>query len=885
MSYRICPRCSAHVEVRRLGKHFRIRCTGCGISNRTAPGEVTDPVAAYLQFVDIVESGGPTSPTPRKEVRSKVPPKRRKPERRPVSREELTRRLKLAGVHDVEELPKVVQRILADSANFLVKYRQFPETAPEPGCAVEDAPIRDELKVALRRQDVIRLFKFQEQAIEHILAGEDVIITAPTATGKTEAFTLPVLEQIASRRKGWGPLRAAESRSVQALFIYPTKALARDQAKKLAILAASLDLEIAVLDGDTPRAERQAIYKHPPDVLITNPDMLHVHLIRPRDPMRLLVQSVRHVVLDELHVYVGAFGSNVHFLLRRLQRLCPPIQLIGASATVSNAQEFAELLFGRSVKAVNCNTGKKGIIHFLMLYPERMSQSTMIAAVVQELVRHKFKTLVFANTHRNAEVINLIARRTRLASAVHRAGLPMAYRREVEDDFRQGKLDLLVSTPTLELGIDIGDLDGVVSMLVGITRLTQRIGRAGRKGQESIAVLALRDNDAISSYYREHPDDYFTDIDSAYVEPRNEVVAHNQLIAASLDKPLKRDEFTEFQPMIQALTKEGLLTDVGNKWHPNLSAARRALARYSIRGIGDTVQIVHRGKIIGERQMPVAMAELHPGAFYLHAGITYESADFEFRHGVGRAAVERLHQGHREMTQALRHVNPQIIGINETRQVNGITVHYADLLMTEVVTGYIIKDIFTDKIRKVKELDHPLEYVYKTKGFFFTSPAPKKSIATILNQSSKASTKSKPAEKVEEETNEKILLSGTFHALEHALIESSDMLTGGGSHAIGGVSMDASGIIFVYDGSPGGSGLAKLLYDRLEEAFRRVAIILDRCHCTTREGCPACTFSYRCGNNNTPLFKIGAHEAASLILKGVKTSTDVEREMVEEPIV
>jgi DEAD/DEAH box helicase domain-containing protein len=239
-------------------------------------------------------------------------------------------------------------------------------------------------------------------------------------------------------------------------------------------------LDIAVLDGDTPKSERSAIFRKPPDILITNPDMLHIHLIRPRDPIRRLVRTAQHVVLDELHVYVGAFGSNVHFLLRRLQRICPRLQFIGASATVANAKEFAELLFGRSVISIHCDTGKKGVIHFLMLYPERISQSTMIASVAQQLVRHNLKTLVFANTHKNAEVISLIARRTRMKSAVHRAGLPMAYRRKVEDDFRRGELDVLVSTPTLELGIDIGDLEGVVSMLVGITRLTQRIGRAGR---------------------------------------------------------------------------------------------------------------------------------------------------------------------------------------------------------------------------------------------------------------------------------------------------------------------------------------------------------------------------------------------------------------------
>jgi DEAD/DEAH box helicase domain-containing protein len=561
--------------------------------------------------------------------------------------------------------------------------------------------------------------------------------------------------------------------------------------------------------------------------------------------------------------------------------------LIGASATVSNAQEFAELLFDRPVIPIFCDQGKKGLIHFLMLYPESTSQSTMIANVAQELVRQKFKTLVFANTHRNAEVINLIARRIRLRSAVHRAGLPMAYRNRVEDNFRRGNLDLLVSTPTLELGIDIGDLDAVVSMLVGITRLTQRIGRAGRKGQESIAVLALRNNDAISSYYREHPNEYFTDIDPAYVEPQNEVVARHQLLAASLDKPLTVKEFPAFQRTLQELIAEGLLQKTGQTLRANFSAARRELARYNIRGIGDTVQIVYAGKIIGERQMPIAQAELHPGAYYLHAGKTYESVDFEFRHGVGRAELEQLSPNHREMTQALRHVKPEITQVHETRTAYGITVYYANLRMTEVVTGFVTKDIYTDRILKTQDLDHPLEYTYPTKGFFFTAPPPIKTVNEVLDQPSdvlkyhhsQSNGSSEPLLEKEE------LEMGTFHALEHSLIESSDMLTGGGSQGIGGVSMGTSGVIFIYDGSPGGSGLAKLLYDRAEEAFRRVSFILRQCSCQTLDGCPACTYSYRCGNNNRPLFRAGANEVADLIISGTQTTTDDKVVPAEEPII
>ena len=883
MLYRICPRCSGFVEVRKLGKQFQVRCTQCGASHRTKLGEVNDPVAAYFRFMDIMEAGEPAQPAQVQSWRPSTPTRKTIPDS-PRTKEEWQKQLKNAGIKNIKQLPEVIQRILSDPDFRLVRYRQFPETVPEPGLSVDALPLNDQLKTALQQQGISALFKFQEEAMTHILGGKDVVISAPTATGKTEAFALPIIEQILARQTGWGPLRAAEQRNVQAIFIYPTKALARDQAGKLIRLAGPVGLDVAVMDGDTPKAERAAIFKQPPDILITNPDMLHVHLIRPRDPIRRLVRSARHVVLDELHVYVGAFGSNVHFLLRRLQRLCPPLQFIGASATVANAQEFTELLFGRSVVPVVCDTAKRGIIHFLMLYPERVSQSSMIATVAQELVRHDMKTLVFANTHKNAEVINLIARRTRLSSAVHRAGLPMTYRQKVEDAFRDGDLDLLVSTPTLELGIDIGDLDSVVSMLVGITRLTQRIGRAGRKGQESVAVLALRANEAISTYYREHPDDYFTDIDAAYVEPHNEVVAHHQLLAAALDSPIKPKEFHEFEPLLQQLLEEQLLTKSNDTLKPDIITARRALARYSIRGIGDNVQIIHDGKIIGERQMPIAMGELHPGAFYLHAGHTYESLEFEYRHGVGRAVVQRLPTGHREMTQPLRHVNPEILRVLKTRQVYGMTVHYADLRMTEVVTGYVIKDIYTDKILKTMDLDKPLKFTYQTKGFFFTAPHPTESVKEWMNQLQKQEVNSDPNDQEGDIAEEELMIGG-FHALEHVLIESSDMLTGGGSQGIGGVSMGNTGLIFIYDGSPGGSGLSKLLYDRLEEALRRVSVIIQDCACEALEGCPACTFSYRCGNNNTPLFKAGALEAAEMILKGIRIVTAEKPEIAEEPLV
>ncbi len=369
------------------------------------------------------------------------------------------------------------------------------------------------------------------------------------------------------------------------------------------------------------------------------------------------------------------------------------------------------------------------------------------------------------------------------------------------------------------------------------------------------------------------------------MEPHNEVVAYHQLIAAGLDSPLEKSEFSEFHSILQALIREGLLTEFKGKLKPNIIEARRKLARYSIRGIGDNVQIIYGGEIIGERQMPIAMGELHPGAYYLHAGTTYESLEFEFRHGVGRAVMKRLPQSHREMTQPLRHVNPTIIRVQQTRQVFGVTVHYADLQMTEVVTGYVIKDIYNNKILKTKDLDTPLQFTYPTKGFFFTAPHPIKAIKAVLLELQQQPKIKKLRNHKNDEINEEELIIGGFHALEHTLIESSDMLTGGGSHAIGGVSMGTTGLIFIYDVSPGGSGLSKLLFDRLEEALRRVAIIIEDCSCEALEGCPACTYSYQCGNNNYPLFKEGAQNSATMILEGMKITTKASPELSENPLV
>ncbi len=734
-----------------------------------------------------------------------------------------------------KNIPEILKRILVKKSIEVVKYKIIEERDVELGRKVEDLRINERIKRFLIYKGIRRLYRFQEEALNKILEGRNVVIVAPTASGKTEAFIIPIVEKILREgRKG-----------VKALIIYPTKALARDQLKKFKLIERFTGVRFEVFDGDTPPEERRRIAENPPDVLISNPDMLNLHLSLPRSSFKDLVKGIDFLVLDEVHEYKGAFGSNIHFIIKRLSRF-KDFVTIGASATIANAEEFCKTLFGREVDVVE-GKGSKRTTHLLIIYPQ-LSEYSVVVEILRELLKDKLKTIVFANTHKNAEIITRIAIKNNLKVAVHRAGLTAEYRHRVEEDFRRGKIDAIVATPTLELGIDIGDVDAVLSLLVNYTRLVQRIGRAGRKGQESFAFLILRQEDPISNYYKENPEDYFSDIEPAFIEPKNEVVAYYQLIGACLDKPLLFYEFKEFENIKRKLVEDGLLKRIDKIYIPT-KKARKVFLNYSIRGGGESVKIFLDNKNIGERNLPIAIRELFPNAIYLHAAKIYRVAGLDLN---DKKAYLRPSSEENIKTEPLRFTIPEIVSVVSRRKVYGTDVLFAKLRITEVVHGYVEKEIFTNRKIKEESID-PISYTYETRGLVFTAPEPSE--------------------------NRKDL-AGTFHAIEHVLIESSNMLIGGGSEEIGGVSMGESGTIFIYDGAVGGNGISKLLYDRLEKAFERALNILKSCGCKREDGCPKCTYSYNCGNNNKPLYKPGAIESLEKIIKGEEQG--INRSYIEE---
>lgn len=824
-----CPDCGKDLSIKNKLDIFIFRCSFCGLKEQTL---ASNDKEAYKKLVE--------SKKAKRDLRLKqIQETEESPLPFPRRTKEEKQLLITKGGYDPAKLPSAIKSIINNPDIELIYFRFLKQKTPEKASKEVDLPKK--LAEFLNKNKFTSLYEFQRQSFETIMAEKDTIIVAPTGTGKTEAFLLPVLTKI------WNisphPLLR---RGISAIIVYPTKALARDQEKKIRKYGSSLSVTCEVFDGDTPKTLREKIMESPPDILITNPDMLHYHLRNPQ--FTSLLSDLQFVIIDEIHIATGAFGSNLYFILKRLQRFTKNrVQFIGSSATIGNAKEFAHQLFDRDITEISITEARKAPTHLLITIPWNVSQYTITSEITRQLVNSGHKTLCFQNSHKNAEIINLLLRSARIKSSVHRAGLTQTYRNKIEHQFRNGELDALVSTPTLELGIDIGDVDGVVSSLVDITSFTQRLGRAGRKGQESVGALVLRNDDPISTYYSVYPDTYFEDIRRGYVEPRNEIVSYYQLLAAVLEKNIAKNEFIVHNNVLEKLEKETLIrkTDSGDYRAHSRAEINRLLRSYSIRGIGDNLVLKNdEGEKLGERSMPMAAREIHPGAIYLHGGKYYKVSSFKYNSklGGGEIILEPIPPVNHKTT-ANRFAIPSILKINEGKEVMGSEVIYCDLQITEHVTGYKVSDIFTNKLLKTEDFDEPIIYTFNTKGFMFTMPKPMK----MLNE--------------DQQLSEDLILNGTFHAVEHVVIESSSMLTGGGSSEIGGISMGKSGAIFVYDGAQGGSGLSKLLYDRLEEAFQRSLEILKKCKCSTTDGCPRCTYSYQCGNNNQPLNKLGAIES------------------------
>ena len=819
-----CPKCKSELQIQKtFNKKYMIACQKCDLQDLVDYTKNIDEV--YLEFLARYDQG--ETPT----------------------KKQLGLELKTAGIiRDKKEIEKMIadsspdeitRDVLFSKKDYVSFYKAIKEPEPALGAPVDECGLDDGIIQHLQQKKIEQFYKFQEEAINEIIFGQNVVITAPTASGKTEAFAIPIIQKIANE---------VQSGAILAIFVYPTKALSRDQLPKLREVAQRVGVRVEVFDGDTKQKERAQILDEPPQIIVTNFDVLHYHMMY-RTRFASAFSTAKFLVVDEAHVYSGIFGSNVHYIIKRLKRICKKIQFVASSATLENAKEFCEQLFGAKMQLI-VGSGKKGETDFVMIFPSLRTQRALTVELLEKLTAKKHKTMVFSNSHLNSELVAMQAKKKKIDIRVHRAGLMANYRSFVEKSFKEDRLMAISCTPTLELGIDVGNVDGVISSTIPINRLLQRIGRAARKGQKGFAFLALG-NDPISQYYKNHPDDYFEDVEKTYIDPKNPFVEEFHVLAMAADKPIARHELSEHVGVIRKHVECGNLVLKEDRYVPNFDSVKSIFSDYSIRGIGKSIDIFYNDKKIGDRVLPMALEELHESAVYFLAGTRYKVKEFGYPQKQ-YAKLAPLPSNYPYYTKALTEEWPTIKTVYEKRQAVGIEVCFCKLHIQKRVYGYVNIELGQEVNQGQKILlEQPLEYDFITKGIVIHAPVPQNQIQLAENP-------------------EYVEASG-YHATEHIIIEGSNMVTGGVSQDLGGISLGTSGLIFIYDGAIGGNGASKALYDRLEKAFERSLSIVRECPCKNEAGCPRCTFSYRCGNNNEFLHKGSALEILQRINDGEVT--------------
>jgi DEAD/DEAH box helicase domain-containing protein len=777
---------------------------------------------------------------------------------------------------------KLLDDVLKSKRDYIVDFIVLEEPEPEIGHELKFLNIDEGIVTSLNQRNIQRLYKFQEESILQILEGKDVVIVAPTASGKTEAFCIPIVQRISVEATHFSSLRLEtkqKKRKVFAVFVYPTKALARDQLPKIQQIASSVGLNVGIFDGDTSQSERDLITRGLiPEIIITNFDVIHYHLLHKTRFSRLL-RTCKFLVVDEAHVYTGVFGANVHYIIKRLERMASSatkqkLQIIAASATLPNAHEFCSSLFGRELNLIY-GKGRKGKINLVIIFPSLHSQRSLMLDNLKRLIKAGHKTIAFSKSHLGSELLAFYSNKQGNQIRVHRAGLLPSERKSVEDQFRNGKILAISATPTLELGIDIGDVDAIISDIVPVNRLIQRLGRAARTGQEGYAFLALG-NDPISQYYKLHPEDYLQDQEIAYTDPTNSFVEEYQVLAMACDKPISIDESSPFQNTLQKLISVGLVQISRGKFVPELSKALDLLWNFSIRGIGSRVDIIFNEKKIGERQMPQALEELHDQAIYFLGGKRYkvtklylENPDNNFEKG-SYAKLAAIPGDYPYYTKAIVDEWPTILEVYEQKTVFETEVRYCSLEILKKVSGYSNIELGKEVTQGTRiYLESPLEFKFITKGLVFRAPKPKNVAESAMDN--------------DDDDDDYLEMSG-YHATEHVIIEGSTMITGGSSQDMGGISIGSTGLIFIYDGSIGGNGASRTLYEKLDKAMIRAQRVVSECPCRNESGCPRCTFSYKCGNNNEYLHKRAAIEILNNIIAGEMTKVG-EQVPDEKPFV
>lgn len=735
------------------------------------------------------------------------------------------------------------------SRNLTYHARSEPQAAdlvPLP------ANLATNVRSAMDRRGLTKLYSHQRQAFELATGGRDFVVATPTASGKSLCFNLPVLNAL------------SEDAHARALYLFPTKALSRDQESALRSLMndASLPHGAITYDGDTPGDARRAA-RDRSGIILTNPDMLHTGILPHHTNWARLFANLKYVVIDELHAYRGVFGSHLANVLRRLNRIAEfhgskPAFLF-ASATIGNPDEHASCMAGRAVTLIGESGAPTGARRVMVYNPPIVNaelgirQSYVKAAVhlTSDLVREGVSTLVFGQSRNNVEVmlkyLRDLLRRDNISSdaiVAYRGGYLPDVRRRIEQQLRDGEILCVVATNALELGIDIGSLEAVVCAGYPgtLAALTQRFGRGGRRGGESLALLVASSAPLDQYVAREANGLLQSPIESARIDPDNAEILVQHIKCAAFELPFEGGEsFGEVpddvvQDALDFLVESHLLHPVSSSngatryhWASDAYPANHV----SLRSVGwDNFVIIdiEENRTMAEMDYRSTHTMLHEQAIYQHAGEQYQVEKLDFENH--KAFVRKVESDY--FTDAMTYVNVSVLEEAQHSALSSmedVTIGVGDVSVIEKVVGYKKIKYHSHENVGYGEVQLP-EMQMQTTGAFWIIPEAIVQAMPVVRP---------------------VVLDG-IHGLAYALhtvasvglmIDPRDLGHSLGDRKGEGELPDkAAGTpgfdptIFLYDRIPGGIGLAPRIYDEREVLLRRARGLITQCPC--QEGCPCC---------------------------------------------
>ncbi|MDR0980890.1 MAG: DEAD/DEAH box helicase [Methanocalculaceae archaeon] len=675
----------------------------------------------------------------------------------------------------------------------------------------------------------IRLYTHQADSYDAVMRGENIILTTPTASGKTLAYTLPVLENL------------IQNRSATALFIYPTKALTRDQFAVLQKLDKDLGAQTrpAIYDGDTPRDARSKI-RSSSRIILTNMYELH-QILAWRMQWGDFWANLSFVIIDEAHRYRGIFGSHIALLLRRLRRICSYYdsrpQFILSSATIGDASSFAKTLTGLAAVEIADDGSPRAQQTFRLYNPWSSGKSSLSATadLIRDQVRNGMQTLCFTKSRNMAEITALRCREEMPPGSIssYRGGYRPNERRHIEKNLKEGDLAGVISTNALELGIDVGSLDSVIISGFPGTMMSvrQQAGRAGRSGKDALITFVANLN-PLDQYFMRCPDAFF---DAPYEHPildlENPYVLRQHLLCAAAELPYRTERDAEYfgtfaADIVRSLKDEHLLasTPKGYVYCGTESPAQQVSLSGRTSG---TCTVMHGSRVLETMDESQMFREAYPGAVIFHQGDRYRVEEIDRKNLTVR--VKKITDNYH--TRPLSTTDVRILSREKTCRHGELLVHYGSVSVCSQMIGYSVLEY--DQIVSTHSLDIP-PLAFTTKACWIVPDC---------------CDEIPPAD-----------IAGSLHGAEHALIAAMPVHVLCDRSDIGGVSTPfhpdvGDAAIFIYDGVPGGVGLAEKAAGVFLDILRLAREMVSRCSCES--GCPACIHSPKCGNNNQPLSKTG----------------------------